>query len=86
MEERGYKGRKLWENLSSVILDVCLIEALRAHNKKKVCELDITGQPASAVVKDILGVLQNRKCCPAGCVDWLGMLETQGISEEYLRF
>jgi adenylate kinase len=85
MEERGYKDQKLWENLSSEILDVCLVEALEAHGKDKVCELDITGQTAENVAKDIFEVMQNRKSCSVACVDWLGMLETQGVLEQYLR-
>ena len=86
MEERGYKDQKLWENLASEILDICLIEALEVHGEKRVCEMDITGKEAEAVVKDILAVLQNRKRCQVGCVDWLGMLENQGILAEYLRY
>jgi adenylate kinase len=85
MEKCGFQGPKLWENLASEILDVCLVEALREHGKEVVCELDITGKAAEDVVTEILAILSGRKKCYVGCVDWLGMLETQGVLDEYLK-
>jgi adenylate kinase len=85
MEKCGFQGPKLWENLASEILDVCLVEALREHEKEKVCELDVTGKTVENVVTEILAVLGGRKKCRVGCVDWLGMLETQGVLDEYLK-
>jgi len=85
MENRGFKGQKLWENLASEILDVCLVEALRAYKKEKVCELNVTGQTIETVVKDVLAILQGRKNCCVGQIDWLGLLEEKGVLEGYLR-
>ena len=85
MEKSGFQGAKLWENLASEILDVCLVEALSEHEKEKVCELDVTGKTVENVVTEILAVLDSRKKCRVGCVDWLGMLETQGVLDEYLK-
>jgi adenylate kinase len=85
MEKCGFQGPKLWENLASEILDVCLVEALSEHEKEKVCELDVTGKTVENVVTEILAVLGSRKKCRVGCVDWLGMLETQGVLDDYLK-
>jgi adenylate kinase len=85
MEKCGFQGPKLWENLASEILDVCLVEALREHEKEKVCEMDVTGKTVESVVTEILAVLHGRKKCRVGCVDWLGMLETQGVLDDYLK-
>jgi adenylate kinase len=85
MEKSGFSGAKLWENLASEILDVCLVEALREHAKEKVCELDVTGKTVENVTREILAVLDDRKKCLVGCVDWLGMLEKEGITDEYLK-
>jgi len=85
MEKCGFQGPKLWENLASEILDVCLIEALREHRKEKVCELDITGKTVENVTREILDVLNERKKCYVGCVDWLGMLEKEGLADEFLK-
>jgi adenylate kinase len=85
MEKNGFQGLKLWENLASEILDVCLAEAVRKQGKTKVCELDVTGKTVDAVASEVMAVLDNRKKCRVGGVDWLGTLETQGILAEYLR-
>jgi broad-specificity NMP kinase len=78
-------GRKLWENLASEILDVCLVDALNVHGKEKVCELDVTGKNAEEVVSEILDVLGGHKRCHVGIVDWLGKLESEGLLEEFLK-
>ena len=85
MEKCGFQGQKLWENLASEILDVCLVEALSEHEKEKVCELDITSKTVENVVNEILAILHERKKCRVGCVDWLGMLEKQGVLDEFLK-
>ena len=85
MEKSCFSGAKLWENLAAEILDVCLVEALREHEAERICELDITGKTAENVVAEIMEVLNGRKKCRVGCVDWLGMLETQGVLDDYLK-
>ena len=80
----GFEGIKLWENLSAEILDVCLIEAVQAQ-PGKVCELDVTGKTVEAVVNEIMDVLEKGKKCNVGCVDWLGMLEREGLTDQYLK-
>jgi len=85
MEKSGFQGAKLWENLASEILDVCLVEALQEHEKEKVCELDITEKTVEAVVKEILAVLNENEKCSVGHVDWLSMLEKEGLIGEYLK-
>jgi adenylate kinase len=84
MEKCGFEGAKLWENLSAEILDVCLIEAVQTQ-PGKVCELDVTGKTVEEVVNDILDVLENGKKCYSGIVDWLGMLEREGLTDQYLK-
>jgi len=85
MEQCGFSGRKLWENLASEILDVCLVDALNVHGKEKVCELDATGKSVEEVVSEILDVLDGHKKCRVGVVDWLGKLENEGLLEEFLK-
>jgi adenylate kinase len=85
MEHCGFSGRKLWENLASEILDVCLVDALNVHRGGKVCELNITGKSAEEVASEILDVLSDCTRCRVGVVDWLGKLESEGLLEEFLR-
>ncbi len=85
MEQCGFSGRKLWENLASEILDVCLVDALNVHGKEKVCELDVTGKSVEEVISEILDVLGGHKECHVGVVDWLGKLESEGLLGEFLK-
>ena len=85
MVKCGFKDQKLWENMASEILDVCLVESLQAQEERKVCELDVSQRTAKDVVDDLSAILAGRKKCRIGEIDWLGMLEAQGILDEYLR-
>src|SRR4030065_1659828 len=81
----GFKDQKLWENLASEILGVCLVEALHEQEEGKVCELDISEKTVKEVVDDIIDFLDERKKCRVGGIDWLGMLEAPGLLEHYFR-
>ncbi len=85
MAKCGFKDQKLWENLASEILDVCLVEALNNQDQKKVCELDVTDKTVEEIIEDILAIMDNRKTCRTGGIDWLGILEQEGKLDEYLR-
>jgi adenylate kinase len=85
LEKRGYEEKKLWENLAAEILDVCLWDALSVCGADKVCEVDVSGKTVEAVVEEMVLVLEQRKECRYGIVDWLGKLESEGQLEEFLR-
>jgi len=85
LEKRGYEEKKLWENLAAEILDVCLWDALSACGSDKVCEIDVSGKTVEAVVEEMMLVLEKRKDCRHGIVDWLGKLENEGQLGEFLR-
>jgi len=84
MEKRGYAGNKLWENLQAEILDICLGEAVEIH-AGRVCELDVTGKTVEQVISNIMDVLEKRKTCFVGTIDWLGMLEREGLIDQFLK-
>jgi len=85
MKNRGFKGRKLWENLAAEILDVCLWDAVSACGAEKVCEIDVSDKTVEEIVKNIVAVLVGKKKCRVGIVDWLGKLEEEGRLHEFLR-
>jgi len=85
MERCGFSGYKLWENLASEILDVCLCDALNVYEKEKLCELDVSGKSVEEIVYDILDILNRSQKCRVGVVDWLGKLESEGLLEKFLR-
>jgi adenylate kinase len=85
MESQGFKEKKLWENLAAEILDVCLWDAVSACGSDKVCEIDVTDKGIEEVVKDIILILERKKKCRVGIVDWLGKLEGEGRLHEFLK-
>lgn len=85
MEQSGFSENKIWENLASEILDVCLVDILNLHGTDKVCELDVSGKTVEESVKAMLDVLGGFKKCYVGVVDWLGKLEKEGILDQYLK-
>ena len=85
LEKRGYEEKKLWENLAAEILDVCLWDALSACGSDKVCEIDVSSKTVEAVVEEMILLLEEKKDCRFGIVDWLGKLENEGQLGDFLR-
>jgi len=85
MLKKGFKGKKLKENLAAEILDVCLHNAVKNCGIEKVCEIDTTDKKPEEAVKEALAVLEGKKPCTIGIVDWLGKLEKENRLEEFLE-
>ena len=85
LETRGYDTKKVWENLTAEILDVCLWDAMSVYGSDKVCEIDVSNKTIDEVVEEVTHVLEKRKDCRQGTVDWLKKLETDGQLEEFLK-
>ncbi len=84
MQKCGFNDAKLYENLSAEILDSCLIEAIQTQ-QGKICELDVTGKTVEENVAEILDVLDRGKKCGVGIVDWLGLLEREELTDQFLK-
>jgi adenylate kinase len=84
MENLNWPANKIFENLSAEILDVCLVEALQMQ-KGKVCEIDATDKTGEELTLEVMDFLEGDKKCASGFVDWLGMLEREGTTDQYLR-
>ena len=84
MEKRGYTQTKIWENLQAEIIDICLGEAVQMHSCR-TCEIDATGKTTEEIIEEIVAVLEKRKFCIIGTIDWMGELEKEGILDEYLK-
>ena len=85
MKQAGFSDRKLYENLASEILDVCLVDALNMVGQKRVCEVNVTGKSVEETVQEILLLADNPHDCQVGIVDWLGKLENEGLVDDYLK-
>lgn len=86
MQRRGFRGKKLKENLAAEVLGVCLYNAVKVCGLEKVCEIDVTGKKANEVVEEVVAVLESKQACAVGTVDWLGKLENEGRLEEFFNF
>jgi adenylate kinase len=84
LEERGYSRPKQNENLTAEVLDVCLVEALNSQDKAKVCELDTSGKTMEETLSEVLAVVEGKKRCYAGYIDWMSILEREGKLDQYL--
>ena len=83
--KRKYDDNKLYENLASEILDVCLTDALQFQSCEKICEIDVTKRDSENCLKEILKIIYGKKTCSFGSIDWLGMLEKDNLLKDYLK-
>jgi len=86
LEDYGFEGKKLWENLAAEILDVCLWDAVSVVGSAKVCEIDVSDRKIEKVVEEIVSVLNRKEKCKTGVVDWLGKLEEEGQLQDFLKY
>ena len=85
LELRGYDTKKVWENLTAEILDVCLYDALSVYGSDKVCEIDLSDKTVETVVEEASQMIEKKRDCKKGIVDWLKKLENDGQLEEFLK-
>ena len=85
LRERLYGEEKVRENLAAEILDVCLYDAVNRCGVNSVCEVDVTGRKVEDVVEEIVQILDGKRECRVGLVDWLGRLESEGRLDDYLE-
>ncbi len=85
MEIRGFRKGELWENLAAEILDVCLWDAVKVCGIDKVCEINASGKEVREVVEDMISVLEGKRKCRVGVVDWLGKLDRDGRLHDFFR-
>ena len=64
LEKRGYKPKKVLENVQAEILDVCLCES-----KGKVYEIDTTNRDVEDIVNEIIEAIKHKKE-RKGIVNW----------------
>jgi adenylate kinase len=84
LRKRGYNPNKVSENVASEILDICLVDALQAYGKDKVCEIDCSSKDSTTIAEEISSILSKAKKCRVGIVDWLTKLETEGTLDTLL--
>lgn len=74
---RGYRPRKVRENVEAELLGSCLVDALDMQDHAKVCEINTTGLTPQETVKLVLAVLNGKVACGYGGVDWMNQPEAE---------
>lgn len=85
LEKRGYSENKVYENLEAEILDVCLWGAIKKYGTEKVCEINTTRLTVEKIVEEIILVLNKKRNCIVGVVDWLTKLDNEGTLKNFLK-
>lgn len=70
-EQRGYKPRKIHENVLAEILGICLHEAVQRFGRHCVAEFDTTARTPNSVAAQIRTVARGQQSSPPGRIDWL---------------
>lgn len=84
LRKRGYDTHKVSENVACEILDICLVDALQAYGKGKVCEIDCSNKSAATIAEEIRSILKKTGKCNVGIIDWLTKLESEGTLDSFL--
>ena len=88
LEERlvakGQPPEKVRENVLSEILDVCLASSVERFGESRVHEVDTTGRSVEEVVEEISRVVEGVIKPRHGSVDWISVLEREGLLDRYL--
>ena len=85
LRRRKVLERKIGENVLAEILDICLWDAVRNYGLERVCEIDVSKKKTAVAVGQALKVLADRSRRRVGIVDWLGLLERQGLLGKYFN-
>jgi adenylate kinase len=83
-ETRGYDDRKIAENVTSEVLDVCLVDAVEKYGIEKVDEIDVTKKRTEDVIEEILEIINGQIKPRLETVDWLSKLDKDGRLDKIL--
>ncbi|MCK5109715.1 MAG: adenylate kinase, partial [Methanosarcinales archaeon] len=77
LEERGYRGAKISENVEAEVIDVILVEAVEWCGLDRVYEINTTGKTVEEVaetIREVLDAIGRRITVEGhepGSVDWM---------------
>lgn len=69
LQDKGFKDRKITENIEAEALDVCAFEAFLKYGDK-ASEVDTTGKNPEEVINIIKMIIDGEKTSPIGGVDF----------------
>ena len=81
LTNRGWSFSKMKENVEAEIIDISLADTLEIFETSKISEIDTTGKSTEVIVEIMIEIINNKKSCGFGNIDWLGYEETQKLIE-----
>ena len=85
LQNKGFKKKKIAENLLSELLDIILIEALEKFPSDLLCEIDTTNKTPKEVMYLILANLKNKDNNIVGKIDWIATMTKEKKIAKLLR-
>jgi adenylate kinase len=83
--DKQFPSPKIQENLQSEILGSCTQFALKAHNRKKIYEIDTSSLPAEVIVANILKIIKEKPPSNVGEINWMQILEEHDELIKYFQ-
>ena len=77
---REYYSEKVKENVSSEILDVCLMDALQRFGSERIGEFDTTQTQAKAVAAEIVETHKGKTPRRIGRINWLSKISESELN------
>ena len=82
--KRAYSNKKIKDNISSEILDICFASALRSFGPSTIAEFDTTERQPNDIAKDIRLVWSGDAKRSFGKINWLSEILTEDLIKKYL--
>ena len=79
LKKREYALEKVKENVEAELIGVCLSETVENMDSRKVCEIDTTRKDVEEVVGEMVAIIEGKKPCRFGYIDWLSRSEAEAF-------
>lgn len=78
LKEKGFHERKILENVTSELLDICFSNTVKNYGTELVNEIDVSFMTVDEVINAVLTILRGEKRVNLENVDWIRTLEKDG--------
>ena len=78
LKEKGFHERKILENVTSELLDICFSNTVKNYGTELVNEIDVSFMTVDEVINEVLTILRGEKRVNLENVDWIRTLEKDG--------
>ena len=79
LEERGYAGEKVWENLEAEIIGVITHQSAETYPEEKLVEIDTSEKTPEATAEDIISIIRDGKKDKLKPIDWIESPKTLAL-------